>query len=217
MTFPNAVKGVKTLHIAAYIGLIMSVISLIAPTFSMLYMAVSSQPSNENGIVGFILVMLVYSIVLGTVAYYVISLIGVNLASKDESSFKVAFYAIIFGIIITIIGGVFSSNEAIKGLTDILYNITNIISAIYIIQGVVFLSKALGNHKMKEQGNHIIRIISVIYVFQIFTSVSMVIFGDLTQSIVSAILTEVVGILSIAEYVLFLMYLSKTKKMLSEQ
>ena len=168
-------------------------------------------------IVGFILVMLVYSIVLGTVAYYVISLIGVNLASKDESSFKVAFYAIIFGIIITIIGGVFSSNEAIKGLTDILYNITNIISAIYIIQGVVFLSKALGNHKMKEQGNHIIRIISVIYVFQIFTSVSMVIFGDLTQSIVSAILTEVVGILSIAEYVLFLMYLSKTKKMLSEQ
>lgn len=216
MTFPNAAKGVKILYIAELLALLVSIASLIAPTLSLLYMVFSAQSSNENPFIELILTGCVYFVSLATLVHIVFIVMGLNIAAKDDSSFKVAFYAMIFGIIITIVGGIFSTNEAIKGLTDILYNITNLITAIYIIQGVVYISKALGNHRMRVQGNHIIRIISLIYVFQIFTSVSMVIFGDISQSVLSAILTFVVGLLSVIEYVLFILYLSRTKTMLAE-
>lgn len=222
MRFPNAAKGIKKIFAAEILSLIATVAFSIATVFGIMI----SYANKEGGEVALgvssvgLLIFLLGAIVL-TVLAMIFKLIGVVQSSKDEPSFKMVLYFVVFGLIVNAILAVFTiffqDNPFLYSLINSISSVISFINLLLIILGVGSLGAQLGNQEVVLRSGSQFKIILWIGIisllarlFAAFAPVSY--FAQWVMLSFAFIAT----FLSIVQYILYLVLLGKAKKMLAE-
>ncbi len=216
MKFTNAYQGVKKIFAAEILSLISSIcatVMLALPIVALIAAANNSQGGAFASLGGFA-VLAIASMVLAIIAF-IFKLIGVNKASKDEPSFKIALYLILAGIAVAVVGGIFNNNTTVTGITSTLGEVVDLGVTVFIIQGIKSLAAKLGDEKMVKKGDTIFKYIIAIYVLVIIAQIVALILQNGAALVVALVVIVITGILEIIQYILYLIYLSKAKKMLA--
>ena len=215
MKFTNAQQGVKKIFAAEILSLICSIcatVTLALPAVGLIAAANNSQGGTFASLGGFA-VLAIASMVLAIIAF-IFKLIGVNKASKDEPSFKIALYLILAGIAVSVAGGIFNSNATASSIFSALGEVVNLGVTIFIIQGIKNLAAKLGDEKMVKKGDTIFKCIIAIYVLVIIAQIVAMILQNRACLAVALVNIVITGIRESIQDVLCLIYLSKAKKML---
>ena len=218
MKFPNAAKGVKKLF-SAEILYLLSVILI--GVVSVITVIINNKMTNvSNAVAVLILVGFIAGGVLAVIAF-ILQIVGLVQASRDERAFKGVILLTVFGIIVSVIGAFFSKDSFINSLSTTINSVVSVISIILIILGIGNMSLQLERQDMIERGGRIIRIIVWLAIISIIMNLISIFLpqniddaSDLAKVIILS-LTVIALMLNIAEYVLYLSFLSKTKKMLN--
>ena len=218
MKFPNAAKGVKKLF-SAEILYLLSVI-LIGVVSVITVIINNKMTTVSNAVAVLILVGFIAGGVLAVIAF-VLQIVGLVQASRDERAFKGVILLTVFGIIVSIIGAFFSKDSFINSLSTTINSVVSVISIVLIILGIGNMSLQLQRQDMIERGGRIIRIIVWLAIISIIMNLISIFLpqniddaSDLAKVIILS-LTVIALMLNIAEYILYLSFLSKTKKMLN--
>lgn len=219
MNYENVRKGVSKIFTGEIIGLFATVALMVTAVLSVLALAVNESGKSANTLFVTVGILAIVSIVLMLVAY-IINLVGVGQAAKDEASFRSAFYIAIFGIVFSVLSGFLGNasegNFFAQGLISMIPELINLIMMVCIVSGILNIFATLHNSEMVGKGETILRIVFTIAMISIVVRA----FSGLIQSYVGTYIVMAVlafsGILSVINYFLYLSYLSKVKKMLAE-
>lgn len=217
MTFPKAENGIRKVY-AAQILLISSSIATLAASVAGLILYLSQQRLTEDfvSIAKVPLILLsIFAVVLMFVGYILV-IIGVFKASGDDENFKVALYSIAFGVVLSVIGVIWSGNNQVSNISQLLITLTGFLSIIYVIQGIRNLAVKLEKAEMDSRGSFLYKLFSLFYLIITCINVASLIFADSSSVLIAGILTICSGLITIVQYILFFRYISKAKRILSE-
>lgn len=228
MKFPNAAKGVKKIFSAEILKLVGSICLVVAA----IIIAVSvvgafgasggmriADSENAMALLGggalvagiFAFVWMILSIIA-----FIMNLVGIINASRDEASFKSALLFLIVGIFTAILSGFFVNNGTVSSL---LYTVSNLVSLfvyIFVIVGVVKLADQLNRGDVSAKGTNVLKLVIVISILSLIANLIAAIMGGMVASVTASVLFIVALVLSIVQYFMYLSFLSKAKKMLAE-
>ncbi len=219
MQYPNAYKGIGKILTAEMLDLIIALLMIITGIVGAAGAAKIKDPSTITdaeaaGLAGAGILLLISGIV--AIVSFVLYLIVLNAARKDEQCFNVAFYASLAGIVISILSSAFESNKTVADLFTTLGDIAALCVTIYVIQGIITLAKKLGNTEMANKGNRLFKIIIAVQLISlVLTLLKGFLSKNATTNMIGSILAIVAGVLSIVYIVVYLKYLSAAKKMLA--
>lgn len=200
MKFPNAYEGVKMLFIAEIFHIIGLIFFGIGGGFTLSFNAFVI--GFEGGIIGSGVLAGIGAILI--LIAFIIHLIGLYQAGKDEQKYiKAAFIFVVVGIILSIIA-VF---------VPFLYTFREIICLVVfwlIIAGVMELANTLQDEAVKSLGKTTTIIILITYIIAI-------ILLFLRPSVASTILVTIAMVLQIIGVIFFLAFLWKAKVMLAKE
>ena len=216
MKFTNAFEGVKKIFAAEILALIASVCGTIALALPVVALVAAANQSGGGtaASLGGLVVVGIATVVLSIIAF-IFKLIGVNKASKDEPAFKIAFYMILAGIVVSVLTGIFSSNSTVSSIMSAICEIVNLAVTVYIIQGIKNLAQRLGDDKMVKSGDTLFKYIIAIYILVIIAQIVIMILQNGAAVVVALVIIVISGILEIIQYILYIRYLAKAKKMLA--
>lgn len=218
MNYENVRKGISKIFAGEIISLVSAVTLMVTAILSVFALAAEEVTEQAGGLFISVGLFAVISIVLMLVAY-IINLVGIGQASKDEHSFRSALYAAIFGIVFAVLSGFLGnaseSNSFAQRLLSLIPDLLNLIMMVCIVSGILNISATLHNSEMVGKGETILRIVFTVTIIGfVVRAVSGIIQSYIGAYLMIAILAFT-GILSIINYFLYLSYLSKAKKMLA--
>ena len=215
MKYPNAKDGVNKIYMSEIIALAASIIMLVCSVLALLI-----YEKKELIILTGILSLVILAALAIYIVSYFLQIAGIVRASKDEPSFKVSLYAIIALILITVLEIVFEvvslENHFITFILEIAGDVAQFFLVHYIIHGIMHLSEHLGRPEMIKKGNHIFKVIYIAIAFEIIVRIFEIIFGKERGESLSLPFGIVANILKTVEYILFLTYIGKGKRILKE-
>lgn len=224
MKFPNAANGVKKIFTAEILSLISGICMFVMIVLLVVALAAAKAVSGgadgaAAGAVASGAGTLVFGIGSGVLAIiaFILNIVGISKASKDEESFRMALFAVIGGIILSVIGTAFNNvNGYVSSIMQALQVVADLLVLLYVIQGIRYLSLKLNRPDIDQKGQNLFKIIFIVLVLQFIARIVVIIFGGMAASITSAIIALIAVILSVIEYILYLAFLAKAKKMLAE-
>lgn len=212
MKYPNAYSGVKKLFTAEILGLI-GTIALVIATFAALVTVGAVEAEEEAVGVASLGVAAVFGLVGGVLAIiaFIIEIVGLNAGGKDEPLFKTALSFAIGGVVVQALAS-FVSAEIVQKFANTFVPVAKVMLIYYVIEAIRNLAKNLGNRGMIEKAKGVITIVYVTFGVQILAEV----LGQFVVTGKAADVIELVGYaLSIIQFIVYLSYLSKAKKMLA--
>ena len=223
MKFPNAAKGVKRIFTAEILGLISTILLIIG--FVLLIPALVAKngaEGMEGAAIGATVAMGVFVLIAGVLSIiaFIMNIIGISNASKDEENFKSALLFLILGLVakaasITI--GRFVKDAAVAtGMLDSASSLLNIFVTIFVISGIVKLADRLNRGDISAKGTNVLKILIAVNVLSLIASFVASVMGGPVASGVSLVLAIVSAVLSLVQYIMYLSLLGKAKKMLIE-
>ncbi len=224
MKFPNAANGVKKIFTAEILSLISGICMFVMIVLLVVALAAAKAVSGgadgaAAGAVASGAGTLVFGIGSGVLAIiaFILNIVGISKASKDEESFRMALFAVIGGIILSVIGTAFNNvNGYVSSIMQALQVVADLLVLLYVIQGIRYLSLKLNRPDIDQKGQNLFKIIFIVLVLQFIARIVVIIFGGMAASITAAIIALIAVILSVIEYILYLAFLAKAKKMLAE-
>lgn len=211
MTFPNAYSGVKkifTSQILVLIGVVLIFIAALAGGTS----AISAAGGNLdiNIAVGTTAtsagIALVGSVLV--IVGYIINLVGLSQAGKDERRFfRPAFIIAIAMLILSIVAGLFTDNYTLQNIVGIISGVAELIVIILTVLGIGELAFRLNRPQIASFGKKVMILIIVARLVSMITQSV----GTGEAALVVAAIGSILGIVS---YIAFLMLLSRGKNML---
>lgn len=215
MRFPNAYMGVKKLFTAEILNIIVAIAGIIAG--GTIIAAVKSAASPE-GAGAAVLGAGLLGVIAGIVAIvsFIIQLVGLNQAGKDEKNFRNGFIVALAGIVISVLSSSFAKNAFLSGLFNMLSTVCNLLITLMVISGVISLAKQLGASEIERKGNNILKILIVVYVLTAIIELLSGIFGKNAVGSITGVLSIVAGIFAVLAAIFYISLLSKAKKMLEE-
>ena len=216
MRFPNAFKGVSKLFTAQVMMLIAGIAAVISGIVSVVVGALSQN--SEVAAVGALVVFGVIVVVTAvfSVIAFILNLVGLIQARKDESSFTVALITTIVGIVASALMGTFQSNGLVSGLMNVIQIVASLATTLFVIQGIMKLANRLGNANMVNKGNTMFKLILAVQIIAIIARFIAALFANNTALLVVAgVLAIIAAVINVVVYFLFLSYLGKAKKMLA--
>lgn len=235
MRFPYAQKGVKRLFTAEILALI-GVICMLAGTIAgaaIFAVTISNAityggdfygviSSSGSALIVMLLFLLAYFVL--TVIAFIMRLVGLGTARKDDVRFKTAFILALCALIGTVVGGILSGAGA-AGLTSgdtgliiigviivLLSAIAQLLVEIFVITGVRSVSEQLANFKLAGTAKTLLVIIIIIYALEIISAiVSGIGLTSGTMQTIAGIMMIIAAILGIVKYILYLVLLGKAK------
>ena len=209
MKYPNASDGVKKIYMSEILALTASVIVVICSVIGMLCF---DDPDLENLV---IIMGVIIICALGLfVAGYLLQIVGIVRASKDEPAFKVSVIAIVAALITTILEAVFYGNYVGSFIVEIAGDVAKFFLVHYIIHGIMHIAEHLERPDMIKKGNFIFRIIYIAIGFEVIVRIFELIFGKEVGEQLSMPFGVAANILQAAEYFMFLIYVGRANKML---
>ena len=224
MKFPNAANGVKKIFTAEILSLISGICMFVMIVLLVVALAAAKAVSGgadgaAAGAVASGAGTLVFGIGSGVLAIiaFILNIVGITKASKDEESFKMALYALIGGIILSVIGSAFTNvNGYVSSIMQALQVVADLLVLLYVIQGVRYLALKLNRPDIDQKGQNLFKIIFCVLVLQFIARMVVVIFGGQAASVTAAVIALIAVVLSFVQYILYLAFLAKAKKMLAE-
>ena len=169
MKFPNAANGVKKLFTAEILQIIAAV-ALAAAAIMGLVMLANAANENAGATLGFGAGTLVFSIGGAVVSLisFILTIVGLVKASKDDDGFKTALAFIILAVVATIVGSCFqSSNTFIYNICTTLTKIADLCVTCHVILGIINLADQIGDDAVAEKGRTLFKVIIAVYVIAI--------------------------------------------------
>ena len=213
MKYPNALKGVKKLYTAQILSLIVT-IALIGTAFAAMFTIGAAQAdAMEIGVasLGITAVLALAASVLAIIAL-VMKIVGLNAGAKDEPLFKTALSFAVAGIAVNALN-FFLSSETVQRIASTFAPVAEVLLIYYVVSAIRSLADKLGDSEVAEKGKTVITIVYVTFGVGILAQVlsQFVLTGKVAEWV------EIVGyVLEIVEFVVYLSYLAKAKKMLSK-
>ncbi len=223
MKFPNAAKGVKRIFTAEVLNLIATICLAVAAVLIVVAVAsgkfVSGRTSDAlfgGSMLGAILFALAWLVL--TIIGFIMKLVGIINASKDEASFKSALVFLIVSIVASIVSSVLMMNN-VNTAGNLLYTFAQLVEVfitIFVIAGGVKLADRLNRGDVGSKGTNVLKIIIVVNVLMLIANLVSSFMGGIAASVVSGVLLIVALVLEIVQYFLYLSFLNKAKKMLTD-
>ena len=212
MKYPNALTGIKRICLSEIIALIASMIMAVC---SVILMVCYEAPEL---IVEAEISSIALFVALGIFVFsYILQIVGIVRATKDEPAFRVSLIAIIAALVITVLEGIFfEGSHIVTFVLEIAGDVAEFFLVHYIIHGIMHLSEHLGRPDITKKGKNIFRVIYIAIGFEIVVRIFELIFGKEIGEQLSMPFGIVASILKVVEYILFLSYIGKAKKLLEE-
>ena len=221
MKFPNAHNGVKKIFTAEILSLIGTVALIIAAILALIAGAMVESGAADSAVdetVGMVAGLAVVGLA-GTILIlvaFILNLVGIISAKKDEESFNTALIFVIVGIAASLFSGIFSKNALLVDFTRIISNFAEMLVAYYVVQGIMNLAVRLHDTEMVERGNQVRMYLMIAYCIPILMHFISTILSMNTDSVLSEGLDLLASVVSLVVYVIYLGYLNKAKKMLEK-
>ena len=225
MMFPNAAKGVKKIFTAEILSLIAAFLIIVAAvmalsTFGSIkgFEATQSTAAAAGAFASGIgmAIFSIGSLVLAIIAF-IFNILGVVQASRDESTFKIALYALIAGVVFTCLGSIFENRSGpLSGAMSALATVAELIVTLYVIQGIRLLASRLNNREVDNQGQKIYMIILIVLILRLIANILVAIFGGRFTTTLALSFYMASIVLSLVQYIMYLVFLAKGKKMLAQ-
>jgi hypothetical protein len=213
MKFPNAYSGVKKLYTAEILALI-GVVALLIAAFAALVM-VGAAEAEEAGIGAASLgAAAVFGLIGGVLAIiaFILQIIGLNAGGKDEPLFKTALSFAVAGIVVQALAS-FVPSEIVQKFAETFVPVAQVLLISYVISAIRSLAEKLGNSELVEKAKGVVTVVFVTFAVQILAKV----LGQFVLTGKIGGIVEIVGyVLEIVQFIVYLSYLSKAKKMLAQ-
>lgn len=218
MKFPKAHAGVKKLFAVEVIEIVIAFVALLAVVF----VATKSDALVLAG--GG---MLLATGIAGVVAF-ILSLVGLHQAGKDEVQIRYAFcmaiLGIVLGVVSSILGGIKEPSKAVGIILDIAKtgeSLAELFTAFYVLMGISALAKKLGNGGMEKKGKKLANWVILLYCVAIVLGLVGTILGALPSApeavaVIAGIVAIVAAVAELVIYVLTFLYYGKAVKMLEK-
>ena len=218
MRFPNAHKGISRILTSQWIQLISTILMLVGAVAAVTFLTsaenlqeVSKEAANAStvsaGIGGLIAIA---GLVLAIIAF-IMELLGLNTARQDESQFNTAFFMCLGGLILAILAAVLQT--PFPSIADVLSLVSKIFSLgviEYCAAGIISLALQLNDQATADLGRKLRILISILYGVAIVLSI----FGK-KESTFTNIITIADAVVEVIVFIVFIVLLSKAKKMLA--
>lgn len=151
MRYPNAAKGIKKIWIAEILG-ILAVVLAIALVFMLAANNVDTNMSGEEAaqmmetakIAGPV-VVLGFGMMLLMLASYLLNLIGISNAAKDEEGFKRALWVLLASMVFGIVAAILeNSNAKVANWLKVPSTLFELVVIVYVLEGIGSLARNLG-------------------------------------------------------------------------
>ena len=215
MTYPNAFKGIKKVYLAQILMLIVAILTFVAACVG----AVGIQETSSEAVAtGSLVALSGVTIVMGvlSVITFIINLVGLSQAAKDNGNFKTAFILTIVGLVLAIINAAVNGNNSGSGsIFETVSNVINVLIVIFVINGIVALAANLNDEKLQKKGKTLLTVITIVMVIALVLKiVGTFVSGNAVNgaAITFAVIGVVAAVLYIVAYIMYLSLLSKAKK-----
>jgi len=206
MKYPNALAGIKKILISQYMEIISSVCLVFG---GIIALAGAKGESTPLVIIGGSVALV--AAVVGVVAL-IFNLIGLNAARKDEKNFSTAFVFAVLTIIAAVLSAVLTSiNPDIADWLTFVSRIFELAVLELSVAGVISLADKLHRDDIAQMGQTLRTMISIIWVIVLVVRI----FGNRMDRI-SNVLDIISSVLELVVYIIFIILLTRTKKMLEE-
>ena len=214
MTYPNAYKGVNQIYKAEIIAIIAALCTGIGACLAIFGVGaanVGSEAVGEGFVIGGGLLIIATAMLM--IVSYVLNIIGVGNAAKDEEAFKSAMVAIIVGIIATLVAVVFSKSLFIAAIAQFVNRVCEILVFWFCVGGIRNLAVRLQARGMVAKADSFVRLIVGLYIASILLSLlgTFIRFGN----VMTGIITMVGAGCSIIAYLSYLSLLRGARDMLA--
>lgn len=220
MNYPDALRGIKKIYTAEMLLLLAGLLGGMASVFG----AQASQQIAQNGTEGLdigtafgVMIPLLASGIIAIIAT-LIEFFGLKDASNENEYFKNGYIYALIGLVLSIALSVLSFmkvSEMVSDLGKIVSNFIQMVVTFYVISGIKDLAEKLGDAEMVSRGKKTFNIYAAAIICASLVELAVSLLQDNAKTIVVGILGAVTLILTIAGYALYLIYLSRAKKMLA--
>ena len=207
MSFPNAYKGISRILSAQCIQLICSVLTIIGAVLAIVYSLNSTDYVTLTEISGTVVLI---AMIFGIIAI-IMNLVGISTARKDDSQFSTAFIFCVISLILGIAAGVIELiNPTIADWISFVQKIASFAVIEHVVAGIISLATQLKDQEVADLARKIRTIISILYCVAIILSV----IGNVDKSLTN-IFSVADVILEMAVFIVYIVLLTKAKKMLA--
>ena len=213
--YENAKNGIGKIFTAQVLAILGVICTFVAAIFAAVTATAVSENLSGGALGGSIgLALFTLASVVFLVLAYILELVGLNKAGKDEPLIKKAFVAAIFGLILSIVLGTLATATTISWLIDI-KDICNFIIGLIIVHhvtyGVANICPSISDKAMNVWKVYMATIILAIVVNIVTIVLSLL--GLYTSSAILVLVFAIVdAILQLVAYVMFVSFLGKAKK-----
>lgn len=218
MRFPNAFRGVKKIWLAEMLMLLVAILGII------LVFVIAGNSSvvgdeiilNEDAAKTPIAILGIGAALVALIAF-VMNLVGLINARKDDSGFRIALIVTVLGIIASAISSIWGNdNKNLSKWMDIAITICSMWASYYVLTGIANLAEQYPDPETKA-----LALKSRTWVEGTFCATAIFkfiinIFNIKDGSTIYTILSIVALLLELASYILYIRALSKGKKMLAK-
>lgn len=216
MLFPNAHNGVKKIYTAEILSLIVAIL-LAAAAIAGLFaasLAESGKAEAEVATAGGFLLLVLAGGILALIAF-ILNLVGIISAMKDEPTFKNALIFTIIGIAASVLSSSFSKNETVSSFIQILVNFSELFVSLFVVQGIMALAARMNNNDMVERGNKVRWWLVITFAIPSLIKLVSAVLVLKNMETVAGVLSLIAAVLTLIAYFIYLSYLAKAKKMLA--
>ena len=217
MKFPNAHAGVKKLFICEIIAVAASVLTIVGAILAAIGLKNGALLTTAGGII--------LGSTIALVVVFILQLVGMHQAGKDEIQLKYAFCATVLGVLIGVVAsilGSFKQTTTISLVTTFLdagQSVAVLFASYYVLMGISTLAGKLNDGAMQAQGKRLANWVIIFFLISIGFEILGVILK--TTSVewlktVAAILAIAAGVAELVVYIITFVYYGKAVKMLKK-
>ena len=217
MRFPNAFRGIKKIWLAellmllaAVVGIILIVVILLQALhrshFDVVNKAAVETPAAILGIITALIALVAF----------VLNLLGLINARKDDAAFKVALLVTVLGIVASAISAIWSTNAGLVKWMDTVLTICSLFASYYVLTGIANLAEQFPDEATKALALKSRTLVEGTFCATAIFKLIINIFKIQDGSTIYTILSIIALVLELVSYILYLRALSKGKKMLAK-
>ena len=146
---------------------------------------------------------------------FIIYIVGVGTAAKDESNFKKAMIFLVLGLVCSVVSAFTGTalNGVLSSVLQILAEVFQLVSALLVINGIIVLARKVGNSSVETKGQFTLKLIVCVIILTIIANIISIIANAVAAGVVGGIVGIVAAILSVIRYFVYLSLLAGAKNM----
>ena len=208
MNYQNAKKGIGQIYKAELLTIIATIIGIIG---AIVFLA-AGEKGSEGGMAAGGIPILIAGIMF--IIAFIINLVGLSNASKDEPYFKTAWIIALIAIAASVVQSILDMRGIkVEWLFELISNICEIMIMIFVITGIGKIADTLGKKKVSRLSRSTMNVTCGVYILSAIVTLIGDLFEAKAMTTVASVIAIIAGILSIIAYVYYLRTLSQGSKM----